>query len=133
MIYNMTLFDSRPSREPRRIFQNTTLENTERELRVFEALEERAEHSSFSSTNSSIIGILSSTPTRRNTRLQVGETIQEQNLLENDLEVENDTDIDQHRKSNKIQNNNRKQHLLHTFLSNLKHIVNQRDDESKSM
>ncbi|XP_060534382.1 centromere protein J isoform X2 [Cylas formicarius] len=43
---------------------NQSAEISERELRLFEVLEKRADHASFSSTNTSILNLLSSTPHR---------------------------------------------------------------------
>lgn len=99
---------------------------------MFEELEERAEHSSFSSTNSSIIGILSSTPSKRKQNIQIEEVIPEEMVLEDHCSAQINNDCYQHIKTNKNQNNNKKQHLLHNFLSNLKHMVKQREEETKS-
>lgn len=108
------------------------LENTERELRVFEDLEERVEHSSFSSTNSSIVRMLSSssTPNTHKNCLNIIVPIPEENLQPNEQYAD---DIYgghyQNNIANKIHEINKKQDVLHHFLSNLKNMVNQKDIE----
>lgn len=110
------------------IFSKSQLENTEQELRVFEALEERAEHSSFASTNSSIIRMLSSTPSKSKKSSAVGPITEEFTSQKRQLEQVNDVNC-QDTIISRVQEINKKQDVLHHFLSNLKYMVNPEEDQ----
>ncbi|XP_018562138.1 centromere protein J [Anoplophora glabripennis] len=105
--------------------QSSHERSVESELRIFEALEERVEHSSFSSTNSSILRLLSSTPNKAKPKLSsTGSIIEEPKILENEgipsgyhvLGYQNSL---LQKKLNEV---NRRTDVLHDFLKNLRKI-----------
>lgn len=110
------------------IYSKSQLENTEQELRVFEALEERAEHSSFASTNSSIMRMLSSTPSKSKKSSAVAPITEEFTSQKRQLEQINDVNC-QDTIITRVQEINKKQDVLHHFLSNLKYMVNSEEDQ----
>ncbi|CAG9814944.1 unnamed protein product [Phaedon cochleariae] len=86
---------------------------TEKELKLFEALEECAENSSFSSTNSSVMRLLSSTPSKKNNLMKspiLEESTRECQFLQN------------RRLNQKLKEVNEKSDLLSDFLNNLRKI-----------
>ncbi|KAJ8940913.1 hypothetical protein NQ318_017504 [Aromia moschata] len=94
--------------------------NTENELRIFEALEERVENSSFDSTNSSIIRLLSSTPNKIMKPLPNSPISEETKFVsENayDPKMSDDRTVKLHQKLHEV---NKKSDMLHDFLKNLK-------------
>lgn len=107
------------------------LDKTLQELRIFEELEERVEHSSFSSTNSSILKMLSSTPSKLKKPSQKKLMhVEEISSSHSDDGQMNDGD-GYYRGSlvNMIQEINEKEDVLHHFLNNLKYMVNLEGDE----
>lgn len=127
-IYSIIICFLRNPLEVQTIDSKSLLENTEQELRVFEALEERAEHSSFSSTNSSIMRMLSSTPSKSKKASAVGPIREEFVSQQRQLEQVNDVNC-QDSIINKVQQINKKQDVLHHFLNNLKYMVNSEEDQ----
>ncbi|KAG5873456.1 hypothetical protein JTB14_007223 [Gonioctena quinquepunctata] len=105
---------------------NCSLGNTtDKELHIFEALEERAENSSFSSTNSSIIRLLSSTPNK------VRKSPTKSPIIEEKIE-ELKHDIDSRLLVQKLQEVNSKTDVLNNFLQNLKKFSSEKQVEEST-
>lgn len=114
--------------EVQTIYSKSQLENTEQELRMFEALEELAEHTSIPLTNSYIMRNLSSTPSKNKTSLTVRPKVEEFTSQKQQLEQVNTVNC-QKSIINKVQEVNKKQNVLHHFLNNLKYMVNPEEDQ----
>ncbi|KAJ8921119.1 hypothetical protein NQ315_013589 [Exocentrus adspersus] len=98
-----------------------TLDN---ELRIFEALEDRVEHSSFSSTNSSIIRLLCSTPSKIQPKtLPTNPILEEQNIETNVIPSGfHPQGIQNTLLQNKLKEVNKRTDVLHDFLRSLRRI-----------
>nr|CAI5862017.1 unnamed protein product [Callosobruchus analis] len=98
---------------------------TERELRIFEDLEERVEHHSFSSTNSSIIKLLYSTPNKnKKTQQRIKSPIQKKHESPNKYADEHDELL------RKLELIDKRGNFLHEFINNLKKISGENFDAS---
>nr|XP_023026486.1 uncharacterized protein LOC111514481 [Leptinotarsa decemlineata] len=95
--------------------EHTSGNTTDKELRIFEALEERAEDSSFSSTNSSIIRLLSSTPHKVKLHPK-------RSPIREERKEELKCNTDNRQLIQKLQEVNRKTVVLNDFLQNFRKI-----------
>nr|CAH7741184.1 unnamed protein product [Callosobruchus chinensis] len=101
---------------------------TERELRIFEDLEERVEHHSFSSTNSSIIKMLYSTPNKnRKGQHRMKSPIQEKHESPNNYTDEHDELL------RKLELIDKRGNFLHEFINNLKKISDENERPKASL
>lgn len=101
-------------------------QSVESDLRVFEALEERVEHSSFSSTNSSIMRLLSSTPNKVKKLPSGGSILNEPKVMENER-IPSGYHVQGYHNSllqQKLNEVNMRTDVLHDFLKNLRKIGN---------
>lgn len=98
-----------------------TIFDYDKDLKVFEALEERVEHSSFSSNNSSILRLLSSTPNK--VKLKQKNPIAEENISPSDTKCNSHLNF----LNQKLNNVDQKQLVLHDFLINLRKIVDDKN------
>ncbi|CAH1959195.1 unnamed protein product [Acanthoscelides obtectus] len=116
---------SRPSPEPYDPPSHSVIESvTERELRIFEDLEERVEHNSFSSTNSSVIGMLYSTPNKKKkVEQRIKSPIQEKPASPRYMDEYDEL-------LGKLEIIDKRGHFLNEFINNLKKISDENHTDS---